>query len=188
MRRIIYSGNISLDGYIEDVNGDFGFTEPDEEVHRFWNQWIRDASASLMGRRLYETMEPYWTDVAAEPTGEETSDDFARAWVATPRFVVSRTLESVPEGLTLISDEVEDAVRGLKGESGGPIDMGGADLANSLAELDLIDELMMVVHPVVVGAGKANLGPAFAGTKWQLLEQSAFSSGAILLRYELARQ
>jgi len=188
MRKIIYSGNVSLDGYIEDETGDFGFTEPDDEVHRFWNQWIRDAGASLMGRRLYETMEPYWTDVAREPTGEEISDDFARAWVETPRYVVSRTLESVPGGLTLISGDFEDAVRDLKHEPGGPIDMGGASLANSLVEFDLVDELMMVVHPVVVGAGKANLGPAFADTKWQLLEQSRFTAGAILVRYERARE
>ena len=187
MGKIVYSGNVSLDGYIEDADGDFNFTEPDEEVHRFWNRWIEDAAATLMGRRLYETMEPYWTEVAANPQGTDHTDEFARAWVRTPRYVVSGTLGSVPDGITLIDGDVEQQVKRLKGSSDGAIDTGGADLANSLAGLGLIDELMMVVYPVVVGAGKANLGPAFAGTKWELLERSEFGSGALLLRYGCAR-
>lgn len=187
MRKLIYSGNTSLDGYIEDENGSLDFTEPDDEVHSFWNQWVRDAGASLMGRRLYEAMEPYWSDMAANPSGEETTDDFARAWVETPRYVVSRTLDSVPDGLTLIKGDLESEIRSLKEAPGGHIDAGGAELANSLAELDLIDELMMVVAPVIVGAGKASFGPAFAKKKWKLSETQKFSSGALLMRYERAR-
>ena len=183
MRKLIYSGNISLDGYIEDGNGNFDFTEPDEDVHRFWNEWIRDTGASLMGRRLYETMEPYWTEVAESPSGDETSDEFARAWVETPRFVVSRTLESVPDGITLVKGDLGAEVRKLKEAPGGPIDCGGAGLANSLAQLDLIDELLTVVAPVVVGTGKANLGPAFAKSEWKLIEHRTFESGPLLLRY-----
>jgi dihydrofolate reductase len=188
MGKIVYSGNVSLDGYIEDADGDFNFTEPDEEVHRFWNRWIEDADATLMGRRLYETMEPYWSEVAANPQGPDHTDEFARAWVRTPRYVVSGTLESVPDGITLIGGDVESRVRQLKEASAGTIDLGGAELADSLAGFGLIDELMMVVLPVAVGAGKANLGPAFAGTRWELLEQSEFSSGALLLRYGRARR
>ena len=186
MRKLIYSSNVSLDGYIEDDSGSFDFAEPDEEIHRFWNEWVEDAGASLMGRRLYETMEPYWSDAAANPQGDEVTDEFARVWVSTPRYAVSRTLDSVPDGITLIKDDIEGQIRNLKEEPGGHIDLGGADLANSLAGTGLIDEIMMVVHPVVVGSGKANLGPAFANTRWQLAEESKFSSGALMLRYERA--
>ncbi|HTU15828.1 MAG TPA: dihydrofolate reductase family protein [Solirubrobacterales bacterium] len=187
MRKLIYSGNTSLDGYIEDENGSLDFTEPDDEVHRFWNQWVREAGASLMGRRLYEAMEPYWTDMAANPSGEPTTDEFARAWVETPRYVVSRTLDSVPDGLTLIKGDLETEVRSLKEAPGGHIDVGGADLANSLAELDLIDELMMVITPAIVGTGKPNFGPAFVKTAWKLSGTETFSSGALLVRYERDR-
>ena len=187
MRKVIYSGNISLDGYIEDENGEFDFTEPDEEVHRFWNQWIRDAGATLMGRRLYETMEPYWSDVAANPTGTDYTDEFARLWVETPRYVCSRTLKSVGDGLTLISENVESEVKRLKEMPEGPVDVGGAGLANSLAGFDLIDDLLMLVCPVVTGGGKPFLGPAFTDKKWALAEQSRFSSGASLMRYERVR-
>jgi dihydrofolate reductase len=186
MRKIIYSGNISLDGYMEDENGDFDWTEPSEEVHRFWNQWIREAGATLMGRRTYETMEPYWTDAAANPSGQDHTDEFARAWVETPRYAVSRTLESVPAEITLIKDDVETEVRRLKETPGGPIDTGGAGLGNSLAELGLIDELMMVVSPIALGGGKAFLGPAFSRTEWKLLEHRTFESGPLLLRYAKA--
>lgn len=186
MRKLIYSANTSLDGYIEDENGDFNFAEPSDEIHRFWNQWIRDSGATLLGRRTYEAMEPYWSDLAETPSGEEISDDFAQAWVETPLNVVSRTLESVPERHNLINGDLESEVTKLKESPGGPIDVGGAGLADSLAELGLIDELMIVVYPVVVGTGKANLGPSFTGTKWKLLEQSAFEAGALLLRYEKA--
>ena len=67
MRRLIYSANISIDGYMEDADGSLDWGEPDEEIHRFWNQWVRDAGAELMGRGTYEAMEPYWTDAAADP-------------------------------------------------------------------------------------------------------------------------
>jgi dihydrofolate reductase len=186
MRKIIYSGNTSLDGYVEDEDGNFDWTEPSEEVHRFWNGWIRDAGATLMGRRTYETMEPYWTDAAANPSGEDYTDEFAREWVATPRYIVSRTLPSVPEEMTLIKDDLETEVRRLKEASGGPIDAGGAGLGNSLAELGLVDELMMVVSPIPIGGGKAFLGPAFARTEWKLVEHRTFESGPLLLRYEKA--
>lgn len=186
MRKLIYSGNTSLDGYIEDENGDFDWSEPDDEVHRFWNDWIRDAGATLLGRRTYESMEPYWSDLAANPSGEEVSDDFAQAWVETPLHVVSRTLESVPDGHTLITGDVEREVTRLKEMPGGPIDSGGAGMGNTLAELGLIDELMMVVSPVPVGGGKAFLGPAFARTRWKLIEHREFGAGPLLLRYEKA--
>lgn len=185
MRKLIYSGNITLDGYIEDDNGNFDFTEPDDEVHGFWNDWIRETGANLMGRRLYETMEPYWTDAAKNPSGEPITDEFARVWVETPRYVVSSSLESVPEGITLIKGDLETEVRKLKEAPGGPIDCGGAGLANSLAEFGLIDELMIVVSPVAIGSGKANLGPAFANIEWRPVEQKLFTSGALLLRYEI---
>jgi dihydrofolate reductase len=186
MRKIIYSGNVSLDGYIEDENGDFDFTEPDEEIHRFWNQWIREAGAALMGRRTYETMEPYWTEAAANPSGQDYTDEFAVAWVETPRYVVSRTLESVPDGITLITGDLESEVGRLKEAPGGPIDSGGAGMGNSLAGLGLVDELMMVVSPVALGSGKAFLGPAFNRTEWKLIEHRTFGSGPLLLRYEKA--
>lgn len=186
MRKLIYSGNTSLDGFIEDENGDFDFAEPSEEIHRFWNQWIRDAGATLLGRRTYEAMEPYWTDLAANPSGDEVSDEFARVWVETPLNVVSTTLDSVPDGHTLISGDIETEVKRLKEMPGGPIDSGGAGMGNTLAELGLIDELMMVVYPVALGGGKACLGPAFNRTEWKLVEHRTFESGPLLLRYEKA--
>ena len=186
MRKLIYSANISIDGYMEDADGSLDWGEPDEEIHRFWNQWVRDAGAELMGRGTYEAMEPYWTDAAADPQGPDFADEFARAWVDTDRYVVSDSLDSVPEPITLISGDLESEVKRLKEAPGGPIDAGGAGLGNSLAELGLVDELMTVVYPVALGSGKAFLGPAFNRTKWKVLEHRTFGSGALLLRYSKA--
>lgn len=183
MNKVILSGNVSIDGYIEDVDGNFDFTEPDEEVHRYWNGSVRESGAQLMGRRLYEAMEPFWTEHAANPTGTAHTDEFAKVWVETPRYVASRTLEAAEFGVELLGDDLEAEVDRIKGQSDGDIDVGGPGLGNSLAELGLVDQLRMFVHPAVVGAGKPFLGPAFAGWNWKLLEQRTFGS-SVLLRYE----
>ena len=186
MRKLIYSANVSIDGYIEDADGNIDWGETSEEIHRFWNDWVRDAGAELMGRRTYEAMEPYWTDAAADPQGPDFADEFAKAWVETDRYVVSGSLGSVPEPITLISGDLENEIKKLKEAPGGPIDAGGAGIGNSLAELGLIDELMMVVSPVALGSGKAFLGTAFNRTKWELVEHRTLGSGSLLLRYAKA--
>lgn len=185
MTKLVLSGNVSLDGYIEDATGSFDFTEPDEEVHRFWNGIVRDTGAELMGRRLYETMEPYWSEVAANPTGEPITDEFGKLWVETPRYVASRTLRSAEHGVELLGADLGAEVARIKEEVDGDIDVGGPGLGNSLAELGLIDQLRMVVSPYVIGTGKPFLGPAFSKSKWTLVEQRSFKS-SVLFHYEKA--
>lgn len=186
MSNVVLSGNVSLDGYIEDSEGNFDFTEPDEEVHRFWNAVVRESGAQLMGRRLYETMEPFWSDTAANPTGTAHIDEFATAWADTPRYVFSRTLDSPAHGVQLAGSDLTAEIERIKGQSDGNLEVGGPDLGNSLAELGLVDQLRMVVAPVALGSGKPFLGSAFAGIEWKLLENRSFESGTLLLRYERA--
>ncbi len=185
MSKVILSGNVSIDGYIEDSEGNFDFSEPDEEVHSYWNGIVRESGAQLMGRGLYETMEPFWSDAAANPSGTEVFDEFAKAWVGTPRYVFSRTLEEAKNGVQLVSGDIEASIARIKEQSDGNLDVGGPGLGNGLAELGLVDQLRMVVHPVAVGSGKPFLGPAFARSGWKLLEQRTFGS-SLLLRYEKA--
>ncbi|MGB0121027.1 MAG: dihydrofolate reductase family protein [Solirubrobacterales bacterium] len=185
MNKIILSGNVTIDGYIEDSDGNFGFTEPDEQVHRYWNEIVGESGAQVMGRRLYETMEPFWSDTAANPTGTGYVDEFAKAWVETPRYVVSRTLKTAGNGVELLGDDLEAEITRIRESSDGNVDLGGPTLGNSLAELGLVDQLRMLVLPVAVGSGKPFLGPAFATSRWTLLEQRTFGSST-LLRYEKA--
>lgn len=180
MGTLSYSMNISLDGYVEDPSGSIAFSAPDEEVHRFANQQARETAAFLFGRGLYEVMEEYWT--APERADDaEVEAEFAREYAATPRIVFSDSLESVAPGCRLVrrADAVEEVVR-LKQETDGDLAVGGAGLAASL--LDLIDEFRPTVVPAVLGGGKPYL-PLGTDVRLQLMQQHAFRSGTLYLRY-----
>jgi dihydrofolate reductase len=184
MGKVLYSMNVSLDGYIEDPKGSIEFSAPDDDVHRLENEQARQAAAFLFGRRLYEVMEEPWTTAASRDDLPDVEAEFARAYVETPRIVFSDTLQSVPEGVRLVrsNDAVAEVTR-LKRQTEGELDLGGASLAASL--VDLVDEFRLYVMPVVVGGGK----PFFAARKklrLRLAEHRAFASGAVYLRYERA--
>lgn len=184
MGDVIYSLGMSLDGYVEDLNGSIGFSAPDDEVHRLANEEAREAAAFLYGRRLYEVMEDYWTAAAQQTDIPQIEAEFAQAYVQTPRIVFSDTLESVPDGCRLVrSSEAVAEVRRLKRETQGPLGLGGATLAASL--IDLIDEFRIWVNPVAVGGGKPFF-PAGHELRLQLTEHRAFASGALYLRYRRA--
>lgn len=185
MGKLIYSMNVSLDGYIEDPSGSIEFSAPDDDVHRAENEQARGASAFLFGRRLYELMEGYWPTAESQEDLSETEAEFARAYVQTPRIVFSDTLESVAEGARLVrrSDAVAEVMR-LKHQSEGHLALGGAGLAASL--VDLIDEFRLYVMPVAVGGGKPFFPARPEKLRLQLSEHHAFASGAVCLRYERA--
>jgi dihydrofolate reductase len=184
MGRLIYGGmGVSLDGFVEDESGDFGWSEPHEDVHRIANESVRETSAFLFGRRMYETMEPYWPEAAARDDLPAVEAEFARAYMDTPRFVFSDSLESVPDGVRLVRRaQARDEVLRLKEESDGPLEIVGPTFAHSLA--DLIDEFRMWVNPVLLGRGKAYF-PASPGPL-RLLESRTCEGGVLYLRYERA--
>jgi dihydrofolate reductase len=181
MGKVIYGMNVSLDGYIEDANGSIAFSEPDDDVHRHWNEQTRVASALLYGRRLFEVMEEPWREIARQDDLPEVQAEFARAYFETPRYVFSDTLESVPSGVELIrSRDAVVMVSRLKDETEGSLALGGAGLAASL--LDLIDEFRLIVTPVVLGSGKPFF-PEGQGLDLRLVDQHVFDSGAVYLSY-----
>ncbi|HET6920104.1 MAG TPA: dihydrofolate reductase family protein [Jiangellaceae bacterium] len=184
MGKVLYSMNVSLDGYIEDANGSIEFSTLDEEVHRLANEQARQTSVFLFGRR------PLRGDGGAvDDGGEPRRPARRRSGVRphlreTPRIVFSDTLDSVPEGVRLVrsKDSVEEVTR-LKQQTEGELDLGGASLAASL--IDLVDEFRLYVMPVVLGGGK----PFFAAGKrlrLRLAEHHALASGTVYLRYERA--
>ena len=182
MGKVIYGMNVSIDGYIEDSTGGIAFSGPPaDDVHRHWNEHTRTAAALLYGRRLYEVMDEHWTAAAMQDDLPEVEAEFARAYVDTPRFVFSDTLESVPSGIELVrSQDAVGVVSRLKAETEGPLDVGGAGLAASL--LNLIDEFRLVVLPAVVGSGKPFF-PVGVQLDLRLVDQRVFDSGAVYLAY-----
>lgn len=183
MGRVLYSMNVSLDGYIEDSNGGIEFSAPGDDVHQAANEEAKEASAFLFGRRLYEVMEEPWTTASDREGLPEVEAEFARAYLQTPRIVFSDTLHSVAEGARLVrsSDAVPEVTR-LKQDTDGPLSLGGAELAASL--MDLIDEFRLFVMPVVLGGGKPFFAARVTPLRLRLSESRSFASGAVYLRYE----
>lgn len=180
MGTLSYAMNVSLDGYVEDPTGSIGFTEPDEELHRFANRETAETAAFLFGRGLYEVMEDYWT-APERADGHEVEAEFAREYIATPRIVFSDSLASVAPGCRLVrrADATAEVVR-LKAETDGVLAVAGPNLAASL--LDLIDEFRPRVVPSVTGGGKPYL-PLGADLRLRLLEQRTVGNGTVCLRY-----
>ncbi|MFD6357998.1 dihydrofolate reductase family protein [Nocardia tengchongensis] len=151
MRKLIYGFGVTLDGYINDRDGNIDWTDPDEELHQFHNDRYRDLDISLHGRRLYELMADYWPHVPEDAS--PILREFGALWTAKPKFVFSRTLTEVQWNSTLVSANAVEEVRRLKSEGDGVMEVGGANLAACLIPHGLIDEYQMFVSPVVLGGG-----------------------------------
>src|SRR4051794_16832780 len=152
MRKLIYSMGVSLDGFIAGPGGEIDWSGPDEELHRFHNQQTRELGAHLCGRRLYEVM-TYWETADANPSAPEHELEFARIWKALPKIVFSSTLDAVEGNARLATDGVAEEVAKLKEQPGKDLAVGGAGLATTLIERDLVDEYRLFISPVVLGAG-----------------------------------
>jgi dihydrofolate reductase len=153
MAKLVFGMNLSLDGYVDHLE-----FRPSPALFRHFIEQVRDLTGSVYGRRTYEVMR-IWDEDLPEWGAEEL--DFAAAWRSQPKWVVSRSLKSVGPNATLVADDVETVIRGLKAQLVGEIEVGGPDLARSLTDLGLIDEYRPYLHPVVLGRGK----PFFAGAR-----------------------
>jgi dihydrofolate reductase len=182
MRKLIYSMSMSLDGYIAGRGGEFDWSGPDEEQHRFHNEQTRELGAHLLGRRLYETM-VYWETALEDPELADYGVEFARIWQALPKVVFSRTLETVEGNTRLASAGPAEELARLKEEPGGDIGVGGAGLAAAFAKLDLIDEYRPFVYPVVVGGGTPLFPDLEKQLNLELIETRTFGSRVVYLRY-----
>jgi dihydrofolate reductase len=185
MRKVIYSMSMSLDGYIAGPDGTFDWSAPDEELHRFHNQRVREVGAHFCGRRLYETM-VYWETVDQDPSAPEHVLEFARIWQALPKIVFSNTLETVEGNTRLATGGVAEEVAALKQQPGKDIAVGGAGLASSFVKLGLIDEYQLFVNPVVVGGGTPFFPALDEQINLELVETRTFGSRVVYLRYRRA--
>ena len=173
MAKLVFGMNLSLDGYVD--HQEFA---PGPELFRHFTEQVRGLTGSVYGRRMYEVMR-VWDDDHSEWTPELR--DFAMAWRSQPKWVVSRSLKSVGPNATLIADDVEALIRGLKARLAGEIEVGGPDLARSLTDLGLVDEYRLYFHPVVLGRGK----PFFAGPRppLRLVATDLIAESVIRLTY-----
>lgn len=180
MAQLVYSAIASLDGYVNDRDGEFGWARPDEDVHAFVNDRERPIGTYLYGRRMYETMVA-WETMA--PTGDAVADDFAELWRAADKVVFSRTLESAPSERTRIERELTpDAVRAIDGRAS----VGGPGLAADALRAGLVDELLLLTVPIVVGGGTHWL-PGDVRLDLELVGERRFDNGFVALDYRVRR-
>jgi dihydrofolate reductase len=157
MAKLIFAMTQSLDGFVASADGaPFGPPGPALFAHFVGHE--RGLSGGIYGRRVYELLR-YWDEDRAEWT--ELERDFASAWRAHPKWVVSHSLKSVGPNASLVDRDIEGCVRRLKSQIDGDVAVAGPDLAASLTKLGLIDEYHIYVRPIVLGAGK----PFFAGIR-----------------------
>src|SRR5262245_48717138 len=186
MAKLIYSAIGSLDGYVEDASGKFEWAAPDDEVHAFFNELERPIGTYLYGRRMYETM-VFWETVDPDGDWPAVAREFAAIWQAAEKVVYSRTLETVSSARTRIERELDpDAIERMKQSSGSDLGIGGAELAGQAIVAGLVDELHLLLVPVLVGGGKRAL-PNDAHARLELLDERRFQSGAVFLRYQVNR-
>ena len=182
MAKMMYSMLASLDGYVADERGEFGWAEPDEEVHRFVNDLEREIGTYLFGRRMYEVMTA-WGDPAALAGEPASIREFGELWRAADKIVYSTSLADVRTSKTRIERSFDpDAVRRLKEAAGHDLSIGGPDLAGQALQAGLVDELGLFVVPVAVGGGKRWL-PADLRLELELLDERRFTRGTVFLRY-----
>jgi dihydrofolate reductase len=145
MARLVFGMNQSLDGYVDHM----AFA-PGPTLFRHFIEEAERQAGSVYGRRMYEIMR-YWDD--DHPEWDAAERAFAAAWRKQPKWVVSRSLQAVGPNATLVAEDLEAAIRKVKAERAGEIEVAGPTLAHSLTELGLIDEYRIYLHPVVLGGG-----------------------------------
>jgi dihydrofolate reductase len=176
MPNVIFSMSTSLDGYIVGPDGDFGWTAPDAELHRFHNERARGLSAHLLGRRLYETM-VYWE--REDESHDEVAREFAGIWRALPKVVFSTTLTAVEGNARLATGSIAEELAKLDGD----VAVGGAGLAASCFEAGLVDDVRVFVNPVIVGGGTPFLPALDHRIDLELVETRTFGSRVTYARY-----
>jgi dihydrofolate reductase len=182
MARLIYAAIASADGYVEDADGRFDWAEPDEELLRFINSLERPTGTYLYGRRMYQTM-LYWETAHTLPGLPASIQEFTGIWQAAEKIVFSRTLASVSSARTRIERTFDPGViRQLKSAAEQDITVGGADLAGQAIKAGLVDELRLLLVPVLVGGGKRAL-PHGIRSELELEDTQRFASGVVYLRY-----
>lgn len=190
MANLIYLINTSLDGYIEGPDGRFDWSEPDDAVHGFINDLQRPVGTYLLGRRMYEVMAVWDSDDMFEGAFADQSvevapvhREFADIWRAAEKVVYSRTLDAVSTGRTRLERDFDpEAVRAAKASATADLAIAGPELAAVALRAGLVDEIQLVVAPVVLGGGKRAL-PEGLRIDLELNDEHRFEGGTVYLSY-----
>ena len=181
MGKLIYLINVSLDGYIEDQDGRFDWSEPRDDVFTFITDLIRPVGTHLLGRRMYETM-AVWETEPSFAASSPLMADFADVWQGAEKVVYSTTLDAVSTARTRIERSFDaDSIRAMKAAADQDLAVAGPNLAAHAFKAGLVDEVQLFVGPVALGGGKPAMPPGVR-VGLELIEERRFES-AVYLRY-----
>lgn len=182
MAKLIYAANVSLDGFTEDHEGGFAWAPPDDGVFVALTEVMRSARTYLYGRRMYETMSPWATDPSLAAISDLTAE-FARVWQAAEKVVYSTTLAAPITASTRVERQFDPgAVAHVKATANGDLLVGGPNLAAQALAAGLLDEIVLVVWPIVL-AGRNPALAADGRVDLELVDERRFDSGAMQVRY-----
>lgn len=184
MRKVIAAINISLDGFCDHTIGIVN-----AELHNHYTELIKNAGVLLYGRTTYQLMESYWPELVKNPSGEQSSDDFALAIDNIQKVVFSRTLKQVDwKNTTLATRGLKEEVLALRQQPGSDIFAGSPGLIDQLTALNLIDEYQLCIHPVIAGSGLPLFKHVSGTIELKLLKTKTFSTGAMINWYQPAKR
>lgn len=187
MRRLTYGMNVSLDGYIAAPGDDIGWSVPSDELFQWWSDRVAATELALYGRKLWDTMSPFWPTVDQQPGASSAEIEFGRRWCAMPKVVFSSTPRDVDWNTRLFTGDAVAEITRLKAEDGGFMDIGGASLAAAAMRAGLIDEYVLATAPVLVGGGTPFFATLGNWVDLDLVETATFPGGVVVSRYETRR-
>lgn len=180
MRKVIAGINMTLDGFCDHTS-----VNVDDEIHQHYSDLLNNAGTMIWGRITYQLMESYWPTVVKNPTGNKQTDDFAVVAQNIQKIVFSHTLKHVGwENATLATRGVKEEVVALKQQEGKDILVGSPSLILASLKLNLIDELQLCVHPIIVGSGLPLFKNITDKVALKLLKTKTFGSGAVAFYYQ----
>lgn len=187
MGRLVRAGVVSLDGFYEDSNGSIDWSLPEPELHAFANRMVAGLDGVVMGRRLYESMVPFWHDLLRSGKASGVEAEFARIWEQIPKYVASRTLTEVHESCRLIEGDAIAAILELKRSTEGDIEVGGGILSAQLDEIGEIDVYRPWITPVTIGGGKPFFTSGYSRDNLELTDLRRLPEGTVILEYTVVR-
>jgi len=179
MRKLIAAMNMTLDGFCDHTS-----MNADDEIHEHYNELLLSADTLIYGRITYQLMESYWPSVVKEPTGNKPVDEFAVIIDNIDKVVFSHTLKNVEwRNARVAARGVKEEVLDLQQQPGKDILVGSPSLIVSCANLGLIDEYQISVHPIIVGKGLSLFNNIDHKIDLRLLKTKTFGCGAVTFYY-----
>ncbi|MFC8427335.1 dihydrofolate reductase family protein [Streptomyces sp. NPDC057253] len=184
MRKLTFAMNISVDGYTAAPGDDLGWSVPSDELFQWWSDRVDQTGLALYGRRLWDGMSSHWPTADKEPGATPATIEYARRWRDMPKVVFSATPRSVDWNTRLVTGDAVTEITRLKADDGAPMEIGGATLASAAMRAGLIDEYVLVTHPVLVGGGTPFFTALDHWVNLSLVETRTLSGGVTVTKYE----